>query len=270
MVSVSHTTIASGPVVSFVVRSPMKKLMVFDLDGTLAVSKSPLDVEMVHLLDELLKLTQVAVISGGDWPQFQKQILEQGIDQSGLEDLYLLPTCGTKFYRYLAKWQEVYAANLSDSEKERIIDALKSSMLAFNIAPKQVWGEVIEDRGSQITFSALGQSAPISAKQGWDPDFVTRKMMQKFLLDLIPEFSVRIGGTTSIDVTRPGIDKAFGIAKLAEILEIDKEEMLFVGDAIFPGGNDYAVKEAGVTSIQVRDPNETKRVIEAVIAWASL
>ncbi len=42
--------------------------------------------------------------------------------------------------------------------------------------------------------------------------------------------------------------------------------MLFVGDALFPGGNDYPAKATGVDSIEVRDPNETKRVIEAVIA----
>ena len=42
--------------------------------------------------------------------------------------------------------------------------------------------------------------------------------------------------------------------------------MIFVGDALFPGGNDYPAKEAGVLSIQVRDPNESKRVIETIIA----
>jgi len=45
--------------------------------------------------------------------------------------------------------------------------------------------------------------------------------------------------------------------------------MIFVGDALFPGGNDYPAKEAGVVSIQVRDPNETKRVIEAIVACKS-
>jgi hydroxymethylpyrimidine pyrophosphatase-like HAD family hydrolase len=75
-----------------------------------------------------------------------------------------------------------------------------------------------------------------------------------------------MGGATSIDVTKVGIDKAYGIRKLRDILGIAIEEMLFVGDALFPGGNDYPAKEAGVVSIQVRDPNETKRVCEAVIA----
>jgi len=136
----------------------------------------------------------------------------------------------------------------------------------YTINADKIWGEVIEDRGSQITFSALGQQAPLEAKKTWDPDFTRRKQMQLLLDQLIPEFSVRLGGTTSVDITKPGIDKAYGIRKLRDTLGITIQEMLFIGDALFPGGNDYSAKEAGVVSIQVRDPDETKRVIEAIVA----
>ena len=81
---------------------------------------------------------------------------------------------------------------------------------------------------------------------------------------------MRLGGTTSVDVTKPGIDKAYGIRKLRDTLGIAIQEMIFIGDALFPGGNDYPAKEAGVVSIQVRDPNEAKRVIEAIVACLEL
>jgi phosphomannomutase len=129
-----------------------------------------------------------------------------------------------------------------------------------------IFGELIEDRGSQITFSALGQQAPLDEKKKWDPDFAKRRQMKALLDNLIPEFSVRLGGTTSIDVTRQGIDKGYGIGKLRDILGVAISEMIFVGDALFPGGNDYPAKQAGAVSIQVRDPNETKRVVEAIVA----
>lgn len=141
---------------------------------------------------------------------------------------------------------------------------IASELLGY--IPVKVWGDVIEDRGSQITYSALGQKAPLSQKKAWDPDFAKRKKMQGLLTKSIPEFSVRLGGTTSIDVTRAGIDKAYGIRKLVEILCIRKGDMIFIGDALFPGGNDYPVKEAGVDSIEVRDSTETKRVVAAIIA----
>jgi hydroxymethylpyrimidine pyrophosphatase-like HAD family hydrolase len=125
---------------------------------------------------------------------------------------------------------------------------------------------VIEDRDSQITLSALGQQAPLDEKKKWDPDYKKREKIKTILAPLIPEFSILLGGATSIDVTRPGIDKAYGIKKLRETLGIVIEDMIFVGDALFPGGNDYPVKQTGVVCIEVRDPHETKRVIETIIA----
>ena len=77
---------------------------------------------------------------------------------------------------------------------------------------------------------------------------------------------MRLGGTTSVDITKLGIDKGYGICKLRDTPAIGLDEMLFVGDALFPGGNDYPAKQAGVESIEVRDPDESKRVIEAILA----
>ena len=244
----------------------MKKLIVFDLDGTLAESKSSLDAEMSALLSKLLGVVKVAVISGGDWPQFEKQLLSNFPHDNRLKNLSLLPTCGTKYYEYVVNWEKIYSEDFTACEKGEIISSLKQTIESSGFKAAKVWGDVIEDRGSQITFSALGQQAPIEEKKKWDPDFKKRKQMKERLDQLIPEFSVRLGGTTSVDITKPGIDKAYGIGKLRDTLGIAIKEMIFVGDALFPGGNDYPAKEAGALSIQVRDPDESKRVIEAIIA----
>ena len=247
----------------------MKKLVVFDLDGTLAQSKASLDAEMAALLNKLLGLIKVAVISGGDWPQFHKQVLSHLTSDERLKNLSLLPTCGTQFYKYETGWEKLYAEDFTSEQKKKIISSLKQAIEQSGLKAEKVWGEVIQDRGSQITFSALGQEAPLEAKVKWDPDFTKRKKMKAILDTLIPEFSVRLGGSTSIDVTKPGIDKAYGIRKLRDILVISIEEMIFVGDALFPGGNDYPAEQAGVDSIRVKEPHETKRVIEAIIACLS-
>jgi phosphomannomutase len=244
----------------------MKKLIVFDLDGTLAESKSPLDAEMAKLLSALLGIVKVAVISGGNWPQFEKQLLSNLPHDEHLKNLSILPTCGTKFYRYESGWEQVYAEDFTDEEKEKIIGSMKQAIEASGFKAAKVWGEPIEDRGSQITYSALGQQAPLEEKKKWDPDFTKRKKIKADLENFIPEFSVHLGGTTSVDVTKPGIDKAYGIRKLRDTLGIGIDEMIFIGDALFPGGNDYPAKEAGAMSIEVRDPEETKRVIEAIVA----
>jgi len=244
----------------------MKKLIVFDLDGTLAESKSSLDAEMAGLLNSLLGIVKVSVISGGDWTQFEKQVLAHLTHDERLKNLFLLPTCGTKFYEYDSEWKLLYSEDFTDEEKTKIISSLKRATGSPDLKPKQTWGDIIEDRGSQITFSGLGQQAPLEEKEKWDPDFGKRKTIKALLDKLIPEFSVRLGGATSIDITKPGIDKAYGIRKLRDILGIPIREMIFVGDALFPGGNDYPAEEAGAVSIEVKNPHETKRVIEAIVA----
>ena len=247
----------------------MKRLIVFDLDGTLAESKSSLDPEMSRLLHDLLGIVKVAVISGGDWPQFEKQVLSHLPHDESLVNLSLLPTCGTKFFQYKGDWKKIYSEDFTANEKKKITSSLEKAVGIAGFKVEKIWGEVIEDRGSQITFSALGQQAPLAYKDKWDSDFTKRKKIKAILDTLIPEFSVRMGGATSIDVTKPGIDKAYGVRKLRDILAISLKEMIFIGDALFAGGNDYPAEQAGVVSIPVQGPNETKRVVETIIACLS-
>lgn len=248
----------------------MKKLIVFDLDGTLAESKAALDPEMAKLFMRLLKVAKAAIISGGDWPQFEKQVLSKLQKKQGLKHLSILPTCGTKYYQYKSGWKKLYSEDFTSDEKNKIIDNLNKAVAASALKIKKTWGEQIEDRGSQITFSALGQQAPLDAKKEWDPNFTKRKKIKQRLDKSLPEFSVQMGGATSIDITKPGIDKAYGIQKLRKTLKIKISEMIFIGDALFDGGNDHPARKTGVDCIQVRDPDETKRVIEAIISCLSV
>ncbi len=214
----------------------MIKLIVYDLDGTLAASKSSLDTEMAALLHDLLGVAKVAVISGGAWSQFEKQLLSNLPQDPRLAKLSLLPTCGTKFFQYTQDWKKLYSEDFTPEEKEKITASLHQALKESGYQEAKTWGEIIEDRGSQITFSGLGQQAPLAEKTAWDPHFDKRKKIKTILDKLIPGFSVRLGGATSIDVTKPGIDKAYGIRKLQDILGISLKEMLFIGDALFKGG----------------------------------
>jgi hypothetical protein len=244
----------------------MKRLIVFDLDGTLAPSKSSLAPQTAELLRDLLGIVKVAVISGGAWEQFERQLLTDLPQGSLLTNLSLLPTCGTKFFQFNGRWEELYSEDLTAEQKKKIIDALDQAAGEAGYRAKKVWGKVIEDRGSQVTYSALGQQAPLAEKEEWDADFAKRKKITAILETLIPEFSIRMGGATSIDVTKPGIDKAYGISKLRTTLQLSLKEMVYVGDALFPGGNDYPAEEAGVVSIPVKGPDDTNLVIRTFLA----
>ena len=245
----------------------MKKLVAFDLDGTLAESKQPLQAPMGEALADLLDVAHIAVISGGDWPQFQKQVASRLPDRADRSRLWLMPTTGTKLYRYEdGEWHAVYAELFDDAEKKKILESFDAALDATGFKPEQTWGERIEDRGSQITFSALGQEAPLEAKEKWDPDFAKRKVIQADLRTRLPDLSINMGGATSIDITQKGVDKAYGLKKLRDASGIALDEMMFIGDAIFPGGNDYPAKELGLDTVRVKDPEGTLAAIAGIVA----
>src|SRR5205823_2951453 len=159
-------------------------------------SKSAIDDEMSGLLRELLRVTHVAVISGGDWPQFEAQILGHLPREANLDALSMLPTCGTKFFAFDGEWRKQYSEDLNADEKTLIVRALQEAVAQTGFKPERTWGEQIEDRGSQITFSALGQQAPLAEKTAYDPDFSKRKRIQAILDGTLSQFEVRLGGTT--------------------------------------------------------------------------
>lgn len=244
----------------------MKKLLVFDLDGTLAESKCPLTFDMAEMLEKALKKFDIAVISGCNYSQFEKQFLGSlPLLDEQLKKLYLFPTCATSFYRYDKKWQEVYSEDLTTEQKEKIIKAFAETFRQVNFVPKDTYGQVLEDRRTQITFSALGQEAPIDLKKKWDPHHIKRLGMVDVLRTLIPEFEIRTGGSTSIDITRKGIDKAYGIQQIEKNLGFKINEMLFIGDALFEGGNDAPVKRTGVECLEVSGPAETIKIIQNLL-----
>ena len=240
-----------------------KTLVIFDLDGTLAPSKSTMDTEMSELLVRLIQKKKVAIISGGGYPQFETQLLRTlPHTAEGFDNLFLLPTSGTRMLTWKGSWHEEYSEQLSTPEKDKIHSALQDALRRGGYQkPTKTYGEIIEDRGSQVTFSALGQEAPLEAKEAWDSDRSKREKIVTILKDKIPEFDIRLGGTTSIDITRRGVNKAYGIRKLETHLATPIHRMLFVGDALYHGGNDYPAKPIGVDCIQVAGPEETKRLI---------
>lgn len=247
----------------------MKKVVAFDLDGTLAESKSPLPDRISELLNQLLEKFHVCVISGGKFGQFETQLLANlQASPEHLERLHLMPTCGTRYYTYdvaASDWNQIYAEDIAVTDKKRIVEALEDGIDALGYREKEPWGDLIEDRGSQITFSALGQQAPVDAKHDWDPTGEKKKKLRDYVAELIPEFEVRTGGSTSIDITKAGIDKAYGMRKLMEILEIGKDEILFMGDALQEGGNDYPVKAMGIDSLQVSHWQDTALAVQAIV-----
>jgi phosphomannomutase len=254
----------------------MKKLIAFDLDGTLAPSKSPADPRMLNALEHLLGKFQVCVISGGKFEQFNKQLLN-GMNTNAdlLKNFHMMPTCGTRYMVFNPEsngWDQVYAEDFTAEEKTKIINALNKGFDDLDMRAEKTYGETIEDRGSQITFSVLGQDIVdelglegVRIKEEWDANNEKKNKLRDYIQPLIPDFEVRVGGLTSMDVTKKGVDKAYGMQKLMEILGIEKDDILFIGDRVQPGGNDYPVKEFGIDTLQISRWEETAAAVEAIV-----
>lgn len=242
------------------------KTIIFDLDGTLAESKQALDSSMVLCLSDLLKVCNVSIISGGSWEQFKKQIISQFPPETRFENLLLLPVTGSMVYGYKNnEWSLLFSDTLSPEEKKTIIEYLLDAEKTLDIKNEIVYGEKIEDRGTQITYSGLGQNAPIEAKKVWDPNQLKRKGMLDILTPLLPNFDIHIGGMTSVDITRKGVDKASGIRTIQKTLNASLSDMTFIGDALFKGGNDYPATTTGVKCIRVTSVEDTKMLIRKII-----
>ncbi len=254
-----------------------KKLIVFDMDGTLTPSKAPMDPAMSRLLVRLLAVKKVAVIGGGKYGLFKKQLLApfKKCPAALLKNMFLFPTTSTTFYRYDGGWKNVYTLTLSVRERAKIIKAFRDVLKETKyVLPEKTYGKTIEDRGTQVSFSPLGQDIVaycgekegVRRKEEWKKKYEPMRVkVADILAKRLTEFEVHRGGLTTIDVTRKGIDKAYGIRAIERQLKVPVRDMVFVGDALYSGGNDSAARRTGVDCIAVRNPEETKEIIKKIL-----
>lgn len=262
----------------------MKKIIAFDQDDTINITKMPIDSEMAGLLANLLDKFIVCVISGTNWEVMKKNDilpltkLEKEINWS---NYLIMPTTGTQLWHYVGDnstkltgnqvvsdgWKREYAHFLTDEQVFKIISCIETASKNLGYWCENPIGEIIENRGSQVTFSALGQWASPEDKCKWDPNMEKRKAIVKYVEPYLSKLGVQIGigGTTSIDITLPGIDKAYGMERLMEQTNLKREEILFIGDKLRPGGNDYPVKEFGVDTIEVMNAKDTKWILKGIL-----
>lgn len=242
------------------------RIVAFDLDDTLAPSKSALPGAMSRALADLIDVVDVCIISGGHLPQFQQQVLTRLPKRTQFGRLHLMPTCGTRYLRFQdGTWIEQYAYLIDDDVRQSAIALIEARARELGLWEEHPWGDIIEDRGSQITFSALGQEAPVEAKKAWDPDARKRTLLCEALNGHLPGLHVHVGGSTSVDITLEGVDKAFGISKLMEYTGASAHEILFVGDRLEEGGNDYPVTALGVHTHPVRCWQDTLSLVSDLL-----
>ncbi len=249
---------------------PDKKIIAFDVDGTLTASKTLITESMANLIKKLIKQKIVIAIAGGSFKQMETQFLPPFLNDDSMmpfiHNFTLLPTSGSQRYEYNEtnrEWILTDKEPLSSEVKKRAIKLLQEIIDSglYEIPPNPT-GAIIEDRDTQITFTPNGQQAPLELKLRFDPDRKKREKIKAAIGTKLPEVDLLLNGVSSIDILPKGFNKAVGLTRFLDKIGLDKSDVIFVGDGIFPGGNDYSVYEAGIETISVKGPGETEAIIK--------
>jgi HAD superfamily hydrolase (TIGR01484 family) len=217
------------------------KIFIADVDDTICESTKVIKKEMVNQLVALNETgTTLIFISGSTIDQIYWQI------SPFLKTThYLIGTSGSECVgvnRYGIK-SKIFEVEFPYDDKKKVLEAFEDLIVCHLVFPVTTKEDQLQDRGSQVTFSCLGRNAPSDMKKKFDPNRIIRTRWVRFLIDrlgsLADKYSINIGGTTSIDVTIKGIDKAYGISRLLAIIKESPSDAIFFGDSTDPGGNDY-------------------------------
>ena len=235
----------------------MYKLIAFDLDGTLTESKQPITNKTAKFLTSLAYDYEIAIVTGGTMEQIKTQVLDRLPDWVQ-DKMHLMSCSGAEYFRF---GQTLYRNLILKKEKAVMIPMLTGLLKQMGYWTDNSAGDIIEDRGSQITVSALGQKASLKDKEDWDPFGIKRREIRDAVRAMFPEYSVRVGGLTSVDISIQGIDKEYAINELLEWNQFEQSEVLYIGDKFRPGENDYPALLAGVTCLRVTSYADTPRVV---------
>jgi len=241
-----------------------KKVIVADVDETICETCHVVEEKMAKVIDSLIaKGFMFAFISGTE-PKYLREMITSKLRQKH----FLLPATGTICLEMDSgqehSGQEYYRYMLTDEERKEILMALRQLTREFSIQSLTTVEDQIQDRGTQVVLSAIGRNAPLDKKKAFDPDASKRKVWIRYLRSILGDekYEINYAGTTSIDITKKGLDKAWGIKKFAEYFSIPLSSILFIGDKTQPGGNDYPATKV-VDFLTVKNPEDTFRLLSA-------
>ena len=243
------------------------KAALFDLDDTLAPSFEALSPKMVEKVRQVLDLMPTAIITGRDFKWMSQDFLPLFAGVPHADRFYLFPEGSAQCFQWDGKlWNEIYGETITDEERAKITQTIKDAVRDTGVLEgMSVFGEQFVQKKAMVAFAALGVKVPTDLKYSWDPGNIRRKTLRDAIAKALPEYDVLMGGATSTDVTKSGINKAYGVRWFAERLNIPTSEMLYVGDALEEGGNDFVVIETGVQTRPTSGPEQTLKIIDEIL-----
>ena len=248
----------------------MPSAVLFDLDETLAPSFQRPSPPMIQLLATLLERVPLAIISGAGFDRIERDVLAHMPNVSS--NLYVFPNSSSQCYTYHdGAWHMEYNHALSNDERNTIKRAIADCMHELSVIKETPsYGAQVIDREAQIAFTVVGLDAPKDLKYTWDPTGNKRRTIVDALKAKLNGFDILTGGASTIDITRKDVNKAYGVEWLSKRLGISVSKMLYVGDALYEGGNDAVVIPTGIQTRMVSGPDETAKIVDKLLQVCSV
>lgn len=238
--------------------------LIFDLDNTLADSFTPPTTEILNKLRLLSREVPVAVMSGAAHTRVKHDVMERLLP-FGDSKFYMFTDSASRCYVWDGSWQELYSHHMSPEECQHIRSNIMKSIAESGIYNGSAMTAQVLARDTSVAFHALQKEATQLEKREWDSTGEKRQKLARVIRRHLPDYEVMIGGKTTIDVTKNGINKAHGVEWLAKTLGLAPSDMLFVGDAFYTGGNDAIVVPTGIKILETSGPKETDNIIDDLI-----
>ena len=244
--------------------------VLFDLDETLSPSFQAIAPSMAVRLSALSTRLPVSIISGAGFERIERDVIAQ-LSGADFTNFFIFPNSSAECYSYKdGSWIQEYGLNLTDEERGRITATLQQGERELpDVVSAPLYGRRIVDRGAQIAFTIVGESAPADIKASWDPDRAKRLRIREYLAERLPEFDILTGGASTVDITKRGVNKTCGVLWLAKKLGCPASEMLYVGDALYKWGNDEIVISTGIETRLISGPSETEKVIDELLSMVT-
>lgn len=218
------------------------------MDQTVAPARQPILPEMFELLSSLPHT--IVIVSG-------QEVSKIGWQSNDLP-AYTLGQNGN--HATDINNQELWNLLLEESHRQEILRHIDAIVEILDHDLNHDW-KPIEDRGGQITFSPIGNTAPVEFKKSYDPDRTKREEIMRRVPFISDELVVKIGGSTSLDYIHKDRHKGTNVQKLIDLMDWDKDECVYFGDGLYPGGNDEAVIGV-IETIPVVNHLDTYRILQ--------
>jgi len=225
-----------------------KKHLFFDLDKTVAPARQPILKDMFELLTSLSH--DIIIVSGQEVPKIAWQTNNLSAIRLGQNGNHATEIDGF----------ELWNIPLEKHHQDEILAHINALVESLDHDMQYEWNP-IENRGSQITFSPIGNTAPVEIKLEYDPDRKKRDALLRHIPFVSDDLIVKIGGSTSFDYIHKDRHKGTNVAKLITHKNWNKDDCIYFGDGLFPGGNDEAVIGV-IDTVPVSDHIHTYRLLK--------